>query len=82
MWAVPVTPRQVIFTVCGQCPSLFAEGDKSKGCPLSVMAHLKRSVVEVKALENCFAHAIIIAKKKRKIIQIIHPIAMVEGYVP
>jgi hypothetical protein len=67
MWAVPVTPRQVIFTVCGQCPSLFAEGDKSKGCPLSVMAHLKRSFVEVKALENCLAHAIIIAKKSGKL---------------
>ena len=26
MRAVPVTPRQVMFTVCGQCPSLHAEG--------------------------------------------------------
>ena len=26
MQAVPVTPRQVMFTVCGQCPSLHAEG--------------------------------------------------------
>jgi len=26
MWAVSVTPRQVMFTVCGQCPSLHAEG--------------------------------------------------------
>jgi len=25
---VPVTPRQVLFTVCGQCPSLHAEGLK------------------------------------------------------
>ena len=26
MQAVPVTPRQVMFTVHGQCPSLHAEG--------------------------------------------------------
>jgi hypothetical protein len=26
MRAVPVTPRQVMFTVCGQCLSLHAEG--------------------------------------------------------
>jgi len=34
---------------------------KSKGRPLSVMAQLKRSIVEVKAEENCLAHALIIA---------------------
>jgi len=34
---------------------------KSMGRPLSVMAHLKRSIVEVKAEENCLAHALIIA---------------------
>jgi len=34
---------------------------KSRGRPLSVMAHLKRSTVEVKAEENCIAHALIIA---------------------
>ena len=28
MRAVPVTPRQVMFTVCGQCPSVHAEGFK------------------------------------------------------
>ena len=33
---------------------------KSMGRPLSVMAYL-RSIVEVKATENCLAHAIIIA---------------------
>ena len=26
MRAVPATPRQVMFTVCGQCPSLHTEG--------------------------------------------------------
>ena len=33
---------------------------KSMGRPLSVMSHLKRSIVEVKADENCLAHALII----------------------
>ena len=37
---------------------------KSKGRPLSVVAHVKCSVVEVKATENCLAHAIIIAIAK------------------
>ena len=37
---------------------------KSKGRPLSVVAHVKCSVVEVKATENCLAHAIIIAMAK------------------
>jgi hypothetical protein len=39
-------------------------GIKSRGRPLSVMTHLKTSVVEVKASENCLAHAIIIAIAK------------------
>jgi len=34
---------------------------KSKGRPLSVMAHLKRSIIEVKAGTNCLAHDLIIA---------------------
>jgi hypothetical protein len=37
---------------------------KTKGRPLSVMAHLKRSIVEVRAEENCLAHAIVIAIAK------------------
>jgi hypothetical protein len=36
-------------------------GVKTKGRPLSVKAHLKRSIVEVKAENNCIAHALIIA---------------------
>ena len=43
---------------------MFGRGMKSKGRPLSVMAHLKTSVVEVKAAENCLVHAIIIAIAK------------------
>jgi len=36
---------------------------KSRGRPLCVMAHLKRSIVEVKAEENCLAHALLVAAK-------------------
>jgi len=36
----------------------------SRGRPLSVMAHLKRSTMEVKAEENCLAHALVIATAK------------------
>ena len=34
---------------------------KSMGRQLSTMAHLKRSIVEVKTEENCLAHALVIA---------------------
>ena len=34
---------------------------KTKGRQLAAMAHLKRSIVEVRAEENCLAHALIIA---------------------
>ena len=34
---------------------------KSMARPLSVMVHLKQSIVEVKSEENCLAHALIIA---------------------
>jgi hypothetical protein len=33
---------------------------KTKGRPLSVMTHLKRSIIEVKTETNCLAHALII----------------------
>ena len=42
----------------------FGRGIKSRGRPLSVMTHLKTSVVEVKASENYLTHAIIIAIAK------------------
>jgi hypothetical protein len=45
-------------------PVEFGRVIKSRGRPLSVMAHLKTCVVEVKASENCLAHAIIIAVAK------------------
>jgi len=34
---------------------------KGMGRPLSTMAHLKKSIVEVKTEENCLAHALVIA---------------------
>jgi len=37
---------------------------KSRGRSLSVLAHLKRSTVEVKEEENCLAHALVIAIAK------------------
>jgi len=37
---------------------------KSRGRPLSVMAHLKRSIVEVKTEDNCLAHALVIGIAK------------------
>jgi len=39
----------------------FGYGIKTKGRPLSVLAHLKKIIVEVKTEENCLAHALIIA---------------------
>jgi hypothetical protein len=37
------------------------EGIPTKGRPLETMVRLKKSIVEVKAEENCFAHAVVIA---------------------
>jgi hypothetical protein len=39
-------------------------GIKTKGRPLGVLAHLKRSIINVKAETNCLAHALIIAIAK------------------
>jgi hypothetical protein len=36
----------------------------NKGRPLETMVHLKRSIVEVKAKENCLARALIISIAK------------------
>jgi hypothetical protein len=42
-------------------PVGFDKAETSKGRSLSTMAHLKQSIVEVKARENCLAHALVIA---------------------
>jgi hypothetical protein len=39
-------------------------GLKTKGRPLAELAHLKRSIVKVKAEQNCLAHALVIAIAK------------------
>jgi hypothetical protein len=41
-----------------------SKGIPTKGRPLSTMAHLKRRIVEVKAENNCLAHALVIAIAK------------------
>jgi hypothetical protein len=46
-------------------------GLKSKGRPLSELALLKRSIVEVKTEQNCLAHALVIAIAKRETTPII-----------
>jgi len=64
----------------------------SRGRSLSVMAHLKRTIVEVKAEENCLAHALVIAiakvdkdtnydafRKGRKIRQIVEILLQTSG---
>jgi len=45
-------------------PVSFGKAATSKGRPLSVMAHLKKSRVEVKTEESCLAHALVIAIAK------------------
>jgi hypothetical protein len=37
---------------------------KIRGRPLEIMAHLKKSIVQVKAETNCLAHALLIAKAR------------------
>jgi hypothetical protein len=39
----------------------FGKAETSKGRPVLTMAYLKKSVVEVKAKENCLAHSVVIA---------------------
>jgi len=40
------------------------DGRKTKGRPLDALAHLKKSIVKVKAETNCLAHALLIAIAK------------------
>ena len=43
---------------------LRGDGIKTKGRPISVMAHLKKSIVLVKSETNCLAHALLIVIAK------------------
>ena len=45
-------------------PVGFGRAIKTKGRPLGVVAHLKRSIVKVRSETNCLAHAFIIAIAK------------------
>jgi len=54
---------------------------KNRGITLSVMSHLKTSIVEVKAEENCLAHALIIFLRRWKMILIIRRIDKAGRYV-
>jgi hypothetical protein len=56
--------RLVIEVNSVKMPVGFGGGIKTKGRPLSVMAHLKRNIVEIRAEQNCLAHAIIVAIAK------------------
>ena len=54
---------------------------KSRGRPLSVMVHLKTSIVEVKAEENCLAHALVISIAKVEKMLIVRRIDKAGRYV-
>jgi hypothetical protein len=56
--------RLVIEVHSIKMPVAFGRGIKTKGRPLSVMAHLKTSIMELQAEEKCLAHALIIAIAK------------------
>jgi len=45
-------------------PIGHGRGITTKGRPLEIMVRLKRSIVQVKALSNCLAHTLVIAKAK------------------
>jgi hypothetical protein len=55
--------RLVVTVHSVRMPVGFGRRDalKTVGRPNSVMAHLKRSIIEVKAADNCLAHALLIA---------------------
>ena len=45
-------------------PVGFGQSIKTRGRPLTVLAHLKKSIVQVKSKTNCLAHVLIIAIAK------------------
>jgi hypothetical protein len=53
--------RLIIAVHSVKLPFGFGGGRKTKVRQLSVMAHLKRNIIEVKAEQNCLAHALVIA---------------------
>ena len=59
-----VLDKLVVTVHSVRMPVGFGRGVKAKGRPISVVAHLKRSIIEVKTEENCLAHALIIGIAK------------------
>jgi hypothetical protein len=59
-----VLERLVIEVNSVKMPVGFGEGIKTKARILSVMAHVKRSIIEIRAEQNCLAHATIVAITK------------------
>jgi hypothetical protein len=57
------TDRLIVTVHFVKMPVGFG-GIKTKGRQLSVMAHLKKSIIEVKAEQNCLAHALVLAITK------------------
>jgi hypothetical protein len=57
-------PLTIIVHTVGMPTGFGGASVKRKGRPLSVMAHIKRSIIQVKAETNCLAHALIIAIAK------------------
>ena len=55
------TQDRLVMTVHSVKMPVCFGGVKAKGRPVSVMTHLKRSIVEVKVEDNSLAHALIIA---------------------
>ena len=53
--------RFIIVIHSVKMPVGFDKAVKSKGRPLSVMAYVKHSIINVKAETNCLAHALILA---------------------
>jgi hypothetical protein len=58
-----VTDKLIVTVHSVKMPGGFG-GVKTNGRQLSVMAHLKKSIIEDKAEQNCLAHALIIAIAK------------------
>ena len=53
--------RLIVVIHSVKMPVGFGKDVKSKGRPLSVMAHVKHIIIEVKTETNCLAQALIIA---------------------
>jgi len=53
--------RLIVVIHSVKMPVGFGKAVKSKGRPLSVIAHVKNSIIEIKAETNCLAHALILA---------------------